>query len=67
MKTTTKNFATQQLSKKQMNQVRGGERDPYQAWECHWDGGMTIIAEKDFPQLVTEMEGTGLEVRCKMV
>lgn len=64
---TMKDFAAQQLSKKQMNQVRGGERKPYQAWECHWDGGMTIIAERDFPQFAEELAGTGLEVNCKMV
>lgn len=61
------NFAAQQLSKKQMNDVKGGASTPYQTWECHWKGGMTIIAEKDFPQLAEEMAGTGLEVNCKMI
>lgn len=64
-----KNFAAQQLTKKQMNEVKGGGTDPNQLWECHWEGGMTIIAEKDFPRLAIDLERNGLEeeVTCHMI
>ena len=36
--------------------------------ECHWEGGMTIIAEKDFPQLEEDMYISGIEeINCKMI
>ena len=64
-----RNFAAQQLSKKQMNEVKGGDgHNPNQLWECHWEGGMTIIAEKDFPQLEEDMYISGIEeINCKMI
>lgn len=48
-----KNFAAQQLSKKQMNDVRGGEYIPNpidqcgQLYKVEWDDNISYVCEKD--------------------
>ncbi len=64
-----KDFAAQQLSKKEMNNVKGGKEEPPQLWECHWEGGMTIITEDEFSKLIEDMynNGNGVEAHCHMI
>lgn len=51
-----KNFAAQQLSKKQMNEVKGGQGGFDNCgvlYYCEWEGGQNYACEKETTKLAT--------------
>ena len=50
-----KNFAAQQLTKKQMNEVKGGDNGAFDncgtLYYCEWEGGQTYVCSKQAQEM----------------